>query len=281
MTRLALLQWMHQHDGIAHSQTLRAAGYSDHDIRSAVGHGDLQRVRRSWLAVRACDPRRLAAAAIGGRPTCASAAALAGLWNVGADTVHVAVARTASRLDRKGVTIHTAVGPVPVSRYETSEPILNVLFHVARCLPRGDALAIWESAVRRNKVDVDVLERVRWRSAAASDLAAVVGSRSDSGPETAFVALMRDVGVTVKQQAWVDGHPLDGLIGDRLGIQIDGFAHHSSPKDRRRDIRADARLALRGFTLLRFDVFQVTQRGFEVQQVVLQAIAQGLHLKRR
>ncbi|MGX1932427.1 DUF559 domain-containing protein [Microbacterium resistens] len=138
-------------------------------------------------------------------------------------------------------------------------------------------MAIWESAIRRDRVDVDVLERVRWRTRAATDLAGLVGSRSDSGPESSFVALMRKVGVAVRQQVWIDGHPLDGLIGERLGIQVDGFAHHSTARERRRDIRADARLALRGYTVLRFDPHQVQHRGHEVQATVLTAIAQGLH----
>ena len=155
-----------------------------------------------------------------------------------------------------------------------------MLFQVARCLPMVDALAIWESAVRRDVVGVDVLERVVWHSTAASHLARLVGDRSDSGPETTFVSLMRGIGVEVRQQVWVDGHPLDALIGQRLGIQIDGFVHHSAARDRRRDIRADARLVLRGFTILRFDVQQVTHDQRYVEQTVLMAMAQGLHRPR-
>ncbi|PRB19117.1 DUF559 domain-containing protein [Microbacterium sp. MYb62] len=137
-----------------------------------------------------------------------------------------------------------------------------------------------EHSVRRDAVDIDVLERVQWRSRAADDLAARVGDRSDSGPETAFIALMHGIGVAVRQQVWVDGHPLDALIGERLGIQIDGFAHHGAAKDRRRDIRADARLALRGYTILRFDVQQVLYDARYVEQMVQGAIAQGLHRHR-
>ncbi|MDQ4212393.1 endonuclease domain-containing protein [Microbacterium sp. ASV81] len=167
---------------------------------------------------------------------------------------------------------------MPVAARSCEEPIVNVLFQVAGCLPPADALAIWESAVRRERIDLDVLERVRWRSRAAADLAAAVGCRSDSGPESSFLVLMREIGVDVHQQVWVDGHPLDGLIGRRLGVQIDGYAHHSSPRDRRRDIQADARLAVRGYTILRFDPWQIDNDPHLVQQTVLDAIAQGLHL---
>lgn len=67
------------------------------------------------------------------------------------------------------------------------------------------------------------------------------------------------------------------MIGERLRVQIDGFAHHSSARDRRRDVRADARLALRGYTILRFDVHQVMYDARYVEQTVLTAMAQGLH----
>ncbi|WP_231579330.1 DUF559 domain-containing protein [Microbacterium oxydans] len=196
------------------------------------------------------------------------------------DALHVALPHSASRFDASGLLVHRARGPVPVHRRATEEPALNVLFHVARCLPPVDALTIWEAAVRREAVDIDVLARVRWRSRAADDLTVCVSGRSDSGPETAFVSLMRGIGVEVRQQVWVDGHPLDAMIGECLGIQIDGFAHHSAAKDRRRDIRADARLALRGYTVLRFDVQQVLHDPRYVEQTVQVAIAQGLHRHR-
>ncbi len=93
------------------------------------------------------------------------------------------------------------------------------------------------------------MDRIEWRSARASRIAAVADVLSDSGLETHFVILMRSIGVVVVQQVWVDGHPLDALIGDRLVVQLDGFAHHSSTQDRRRDIEADARLRLRGYTV--------------------------------
>lgn len=109
--------------------------------------------------------------------------------------------------------------------------------------------------------------------------AVAAGSLSDSGVETAFAFLMRSSGVGLRQQVWVDGHPLDGLIGERLAIQLDGFAHHQG-RQRRRDLRADARLALRGFTVLRFDYQQVLFDAAYVRETVLLAIAQGLHRAR-
>ncbi|WP_288873442.1 DUF559 domain-containing protein [uncultured Microbacterium sp.] len=280
MTKPTVEDWVRARGGSAHSSAARLSGFSDHAVRRAVDAGALHRVRRSWLVTPDCDPRRVAAASVGGRATCVSAAALQGLWEVRTDEVHVALPHSASRFDPSGVIVHRGRGPVPVHPRSPDEPVLNVLFHVARCLPLPDALAIWESAVRRGAVDLDVLEQVKWRSSAPSRISALVGDRSDSGPESTFVSLMRGIGVEVRQQVWVDGHPLDAMIGDRLGVQIDGYAHHSSAADRRRDMRADARLALRGYTVLRFDTQQVMYDAPHVERTILTAMAQGLHRKR-
>ncbi|MFI8594731.1 endonuclease domain-containing protein [Microbacterium sp. NPDC078428] len=273
--------WLRAQGGVAHTRTARVAGFSKYDIDVAVLHGAASRVRRSWLVGPSASPWRHAAASVGGRLTCLSAAAECGLWTPEHQTIHVAVSATASRLESAGMRLHYATGPAPVARTSATEPILNVLFHIARCVPRLDALAVWESALNRKVVDSATLSRVVWRSTAASALSAAAPALSDSGIETVFRELMASIGVTVRQQVWVDGHPLDALIGDRLGIQLDGFAHHSSARDRRRDLRADARLVLRGYTILRFDYQQVLFDPAYVIETISMAIAQGLHLAGR
>ncbi len=213
-----------------------------------------------------------------------SAAALAGFWTptgVRADErVHVAIASTAARVMSKELRLHWGRGPAPVGRNDNADPVLNVLFHVAHCLSRRDALAVWESAIRKKAVDAEVLERVAWRSTQAAELAAVASSLSDSGLETVFVDGLRRTGVSVRQQVWIDSRPVDGLIGTSLVTQIDGFAHHSSAADRRRDLEADARLIARGYIVLRFDYHQVLFDWPYVVETILTAIAQGAHQRR-
>ena len=275
--RVPLVDWIVSLNGVAHSSQLLAAGYTHRQIADAVNAGGLRRVRRSWLVHPRADPRRVTAAEVGGRVTCLSAAQIAGLWVPQHADVHVAVQATASRNAAEGVRLHWASAPAPVSRTLTEEPIINVLFHVARCAVGNDALAVWESALRKKKVDPDTLRRVAWRSTSASRLAQVAGELSDSGLETRFVRGMRQAGVVVRQQVWIDGRPVDGLIGRSLAVQLDGFEFHSSAADRRRDIEADARLALRGYTVLRFDYFQVFFEWDYVVETIRMAMAQGLH----
>jgi very-short-patch-repair endonuclease len=275
----ALVTWVAARGGVLHSRDLLAAGFTMHEMRSAVSSGALMRSRRSWLVHPSADPARLAAASVSGRVTCISASRSWGLWlPAGVDeTPHIAVPHSASRVSRPGLVLHHATGPEPVGPTQLDDSLTNVLFHVARCVSPAAAIGVWESAIRRKLVSPEGLRRVKWRNARAARLAALAEKYSDSGLETEFVRLMRSVGVGLRQQVWIDGHPVDALVGERLVVQLDGFAHHSSPADRRRDIQADARLALLGYTVLRFDYHQIFFEPEQVVQTIRMAIAQGLH----
>lgn len=275
---MELIDWVRAHHGVAHTMHLHAAGFSRHAVAAALAKGGLRRMRRSWVVHPDAAPARVHAIERGGRVTCLSGARLLGLWTPQHDTTHVAVPRNAAVGASDVVTLHWAAGPAPVARHTVDDPLLNVLYHVARCRPESEALAVWESAVRLKMVDLAVLHRVRWPSPRVRRVVEWTGAASDSGMETEFVVLMRGIGVAVRQQVWIDGHPVDGLIGRRLVTQLDGFAHHSSAADRRRDLEADARLRLRGYTVLRFDYGQLFFRPEYVQETVRAAMAQGLHL---
>lgn len=272
--------WVIERGGAAHTSDAYEAGFSKYRIARAVEAGGLERVRRSWLIDRDCGARLATAVRAGGTLTCVSAAAELGLWTPRHEGVHVRVPRTASRLSAFGIVAHRAEGPAPAPPHGLRDHPLNVLFHTARCLPPADALAVWEAAVDRRLVEMDELRHIRWRSSRAIRIARLARAGSQSGLETRFAELMRTHGVSFTQQVWVDGHPVDVVIGTTLVIQLDGFAFHSSSADRRRDIRADARLALRGYTVLRFDYRQVFFEPEYVVDTVLHAMARGLHAAR-
>ncbi len=79
-------------------------------------------------------------------------------------------------------------------------------------------------------------------------------SPSDSGIERLPGAICRSVSAFVSRS---ESTGIRSMVFGDPGWQIDGFEHRSKPSDRRRDMRADARLALRGYTVLRFDYQQV------------------------
>lgn len=275
-----LLSWLAERDDVAHTSDLYRVGFTKHTIALAERRGEVTRVRRSWILGPAATLPVVQAARIGGRVTCVTRAKALGLWVPDVTEVHLAVGPHAAGAEEPVLRLHWAKGPAPFAPRAIVDPLINVLFHVARCQPVEEALTIWESAVRKGLIDAGTLQRIGWRSSRARRLAEATGSLSDSGLETIFVDLMRQIGVRVRQQVWIDGRPVDVLIGDRLVVQLDGFEYHSRPADRRRDIRADARLMLRGYTVLRFDYAQIMFERPFVQETVRSALAQGLHLQR-
>lgn len=269
--------WLSRRGGLAHSAEARAAGFSTQSMVEAVGSGLVSRVRRSWLAMPSVDARLVRAVSAGGRLSCVSAAARRGLWVPPHNGLHIAVKPTASRVRGSGLITHWSVGPAPVSEYAVEDPLVNVLLHVSECLPRESALTVWESAVRRGDIGIELLRRVDWQSSRARAVAEACSALSDSGLETLFLARLAPFGLSIRQQVWIDGHPVDFLVGERLVVQIDGFEHHSSPADRRRDIAADARLSLLGYTVIRFDYQQVMFDWPLVERTVVTAVTQNLH----
>lgn len=77
-------------------------------------------------------------------------------------------------------------------------------------------------------------------------------------------------------QAWLHGHRVDFLIGDRLVLQVDGSQHTGA--QRSSDNQHDAELALLGYEVVRVTYTQVIFDWPAVQQRIMRAIAQGRHL---
>ena len=84
-------------------------------------------------------------------------------------------------------------------------------------------------------------------------------------------------GLPIRQQIHLAGRPVDVLIGERLVVQIDGYAFHSSSAQRTRDVAHDAELRLRGYEVLRFTYAQVIHDWPSVERAISRAIAAGAH----
>ncbi|MCK6066626.1 MULTISPECIES: endonuclease domain-containing protein [Microbacterium] len=278
-----LAAWLRGQGGIAHRETALDAGFSPARLRAAVGpHTGITRVRRVWLALPEAPPAELTAARMGGRIACVSVARRRGWWltDDAAGRMHLALrphARSDGLSGFDGV-VHWAAPIAPVSAYALEESVEDALAHVASCLPRADALAVWESAVRIEKLHVEALARVRWSTRDAAWCASRVTGLSDSGLETFFTYRLSPWGVLFRQQVVLAGRPVDVLIGERLVVQVDGHRFHSSSADRTRDVAHDAELRLRGYTVLRFTYAQIMHDWPAVARTVARAIAAGAHL---
>jgi very-short-patch-repair endonuclease len=94
--------------------------------------------------------------------------------------------------------------------------------------------------------------------------------------ETLVGARLRGIPARVHPQVVILGHRVDFLIGDRLVLQIDG-GHHVGAQ-RNADTAHDTLLTLHGYTVIRVGYADVVHRWPDVQDRVLRALAQGLHL---
>ncbi|AKV85024.1 DNA/RNA helicase [Microbacterium sp. CGR1] len=259
--------------GAARVRDLLVTGVSRYAIGVAVDRGELIRVRKGWVAARDADPLLIAAARDGVILTCVTQATRRGLWDVGLADPHVAAPPHAGHIAVSGH-VHWEKPAVPRVPGTLEDPIENVLAIVARCQSRDTALSIWNSALHRGLVDLDMLRRLPLTESGRA-LIDEATPFSDSGLESVVVPRLRWLDLPLRRQTWIAGHRVDLLIGECLVLQIDG-GHHVGMQ-RTRDIEHDARVMLLGYHVIRVGYDQVMNRWAEVQDVILRAVAQGLH----
>lgn len=146
--------------GFVHRRDLLDAGWRPDRLRRAIAAEGLILCRRQWVLDPAAPaPIRLAAEA-GGRVACVTAGELHGAWRL--DTVrrpHLRLGPHQSDVCAEAV-VHRTLDLVPAAPRSLLEPVVNVLSQVAACLPRDEALIVWESALNRSLVDPLDLARV-------------------------------------------------------------------------------------------------------------------------
>ncbi len=267
--------------GIVHRQSVLDAGVSVAALRAELRRGHLQRVRRYWVATPSAPDLLRGAAELTARIACITAARHRGWWIPpdADERLHLHVLPTGRPPVGPSV-VHWNRPLVPVSDRVLVESIADSLEHIAECLPREQALVLWESAVHAQAIAPGELAHVRWRSVAAKSLSAVATGMSGSGIETIFVVRIADWGLPIRQQVPLAGHDVDVLIGELLVVQLDGFAFHSGSAERTRDLAHDRRLVALGYTVLRFSYSEVVYNWAIVEQSLARAIAQGRHRRR-
>jgi len=263
--------------GVARCTTLYAAGFSKHHVARAVAGAELVRVRRLWVAVPDADPFLVAAARDGVVLTCVTQAKRLGLWVLSDGRAHVAAKPHAGGLEVRGARVHWAKPLLPRHPDALVDPVENVLALVATCLPRDHALTVWESALRRGVVQRPALERMPL-GGRARQLLDLANPFADSGLESLVLPRLRWLNLPIVTQAWIAGHRVDFLIGDRLVLQIDG-GHHVGAQ-READIAHDAELMLLGYHVIRVGYRDVVENWPRVQDLIQRAVAQGLHRAR-
>lgn len=145
-----------------------------------------------------------------------------------------------------------------------------------RCLPPLEGLAIAESAVKTGLVQLPEL-REKFPAAREKALRALVARiqpQSGSIIETMARYLLEEAGLTVELQVKIPGMGhLDLLVDGLLGIETDGYAHHSSREAYREDRRRWNVTVVRGVPTLRVTFEMLLGEPNEFVRMVQQALA--------
>ncbi len=273
-----LLSLVRAEGGVMRGTRLRAQGVASATIADAVARGLVIRIRRRWIALPDSDPELRGAAGLGVVLSCVTGARRLGLWVLQESGMHVAAHPHAGRVHvGEATTVHRAAPLVPRHPDVLVDSVENVLALVASCQPFESALAAFESALRTGAITREAFGRLALSAGARAVLDAATPF-SDSGLESFVVPRLRWLRIRIVPQAWIAGHRVDFLIGERLVLQIDG-AHHVGAQ-RESDIRHDARLTLMGYHVIRVGYAQVVRDWPAVQHDIMRAVAQGLHLAR-
>lgn len=272
---MSLERELHKRGGLALTTELAKLGYSQHALRTAVASNRISRVKKGWVALPQADPLRIFAARHNVVVSCITQAKRLGLWVLEHKQIHVAGSLTSRRSTAPDSVVHWRT-PLVLRRPDILEDCIeNVLDCVSVCQPHDAALAIWDSALQKKLIDYPALASLKLGPAARTLLAECTPF-SDSGLETLFRTNLRWTKVPIRAQAWLHGHRVDFLIGDRLVVQLDGKQHAGA--QRVIDMQHDAELIQRGYTVLRFGYEQVVHRWAEVEAAILRVIARNLHL---
>lgn len=256
---------------------LRLRGHTYYRINQALAKGIVVRPRLGWLALPSAPPELLWAAQHNVVLTCATRAAQLGLWTLQADQPHVSVRHRKSQRPTIDGVVHWRRALVPRPPHMLADHLENALDCVASCLPHEEALAIWDSALQKPLIDLPSLAAIPFKGRARAVLAECTPF-SDSGLESIFRTRLRWLRVRIRPQAWVHGHRVDFLIGERLVIQIDGKHHEKA--QRASDRAHDVELMKRGYYVIRLGNAEVVFDWSSVETSILDVIARGLHQAR-
>jgi very-short-patch-repair endonuclease len=266
--------FLRRHDGVITLDQARRAGLSKHAVNRRVKSG-------SWLqcsqGVYFADDRPFTESArvravvwsYGDRAVASGLAAAwwHGLTRFAPDVVEVTVPRDSNGRRRSGSRVRRRdLAPKDVVERNGLRVTTLPLTVVEAAARRGGGAKLMDSALQRH-VDLPQLWKAHLRnkgrhgSPAARRLliAAADGARSEA--ERLLVKLLRDNGIS----GWKANYPVGGYKVDvafpnqKVAIETDGWAFHSSQEDFQHDRERQNTIALHGWTVLRFTWLDLTE----------------------
>lgn len=256
---------------------LLARGLTRSALDAEVATGRLIRLGRSWYGDERTPADVAAALRRGTRLTCVSALRHHGLWTPLDPGRHEAAHRRASTETPPGV-----VGHGILRRWPDDGPILPAplaLDHLARCLGARDDAILFESAAHTGLVPLwqidDILAGLPQRTRKALGR---IDHRAESGTETVVRRFFERMGVQVEPQARIDHvGRVDLRVGERLIVECDSRAHHTSEAAYAEERRRDLQPVLMGYVVVRLTWADVMLHGEATEVLLRELIRTGRH----
>ena len=264
-----------QHGVVTRDQLL-VAGLSRHAVAHRIAKGHLHRLHRGVYAVGhrslSAHGRELAAVLACGPEAVLSHRSAAVLWHLlNPETGHpIHVTAPTHRRAPAGVHLHFSLTTQVVRCHAIAVTApARTLIDLATTAPREELeRALEEARLQRLVTDGELQQGVRCRPGARAirELLAREPSFTRSEAERSLLGLLQRARLPKpRTNVRVSGHEVDALWPqERLVVEVDGFAFHSSRAAFERDRARDADLQAHGYRVVRVTWRQLTTRPEEV-----------------
>ena len=158
------------------------------------------------------------------------------------------------------------------------ESVLEALEQLRHCGSAIEWIVAADSALQKGLVTRRQLETLFGGSTRDRRLLARVDARSESGTETIVRVALRSAGVRLRPQVTIEGvGRVDMLIGDRLVVEVDGYAWHGDRRSFEEDRRRDLALMMRGYAVVRLSYRRVVEDWTAVEHDLRELVRRGEH----
>jgi very-short-patch-repair endonuclease len=271
-------------DGVIERQQAITQGVSQSQIRTRLQRGDWVRLHPGVfhsVEHELTTSAQIRAAVLWAGPRSYLSGAAAAWWwkltDVAPATIRVITPRSSHLRSRPGVTVTRRALPFQDRTHCSALPVtgraLTALYGAVDLGRAGPAML--DRALQRS-VTFAAVRQAHYRnlgchgSRAAGQLLQIAADGSAAVSERLLIAALKAAGI----RGWRVNHPLDlgtstvvpdlTFVAERVLIEVDGWAWHSSPDRFLRDRQRQNALVEAGWTVLRFTWFDLTDRLGEV-----------------
>lgn len=258
-------------------EQLRTAGMDRKMINDLIERGVVERIGKGWYAQAGARTDAVSAIRAGARLGCLSGCRAHGLWVPWTDQIHAVFGRGVRAVQQPGMVLHRHDAPQP------STPIWPLEDCLEQVIYRHDletSLIVVESAVDKRLLNQYEAEAMVAKTP-HGDLRRYL-SRARSGSETRVRLFFQLRGVRVVALPVIPGvGEVDMKVGDRLLIECDSEAHHTSKADRLVDATRDINTHLKRYDRIRLAYDQIWRHWGSTRAGLSAILRQRRHLYRQ